>query len=330
MCKAGFAGDDAPRAVFPAVVGRPRRPGTSEWDACVGDEALSQRNTLNLSYPIEHGIVTNWDDMEKIWHHAINNELRVAPEKHPVLLIDDPFNHKSNRETMAQIMFEGFGVPALYVSSQAAMSLYASGRTTGIVLDSSGGVTRAVPIVEGCELPQANIRQEMTADDINVKPDPIQDANDNTLREFAHCGLLLGNSCTLPNGRVITIGDERFACPEALFYPPCFPHDLVGIHTMVYNSIMMCDADVRDELYGNIVLAGGSTMFRGIADRMQKEMTALVPSGVTVEIIAPPERKYSAWVGGSILASQSTFQNMWVSKEDYDELGPGVVHQRCL
>eukprot|EP01123_Difflugia_compressa_P002292 TRINITY_DN129_c1_g1_i10.p1 TRINITY_DN129_c1_g1~~TRINITY_DN129_c1_g1_i10.p1 ORF type:complete len:182 (+),score=10.65 TRINITY_DN129_c1_g1_i10:55-600(+) len=127
-----------------------------------------------------------------------------------------------------------------------------------------------------------------------------------------------------------TKGNERFRCPESLFQPSFLGRESSGIHECTYNSIMKCDVDIRKDLYGNVVLSGGTTMFAGIADRMQKELVNLAPSTMKIKIIAPPERKYSVWIGGSILSSLSTFGEMWISKEEYDESGPAIVHRKCF
>jgi len=360
--KAGFSGEEGPRAVFPGIVGRPKNPGimvgAEQKDYFVGQQAEEKRGILILKYPIEHGIVEDWEDMEKIWDHTFTNELRVVPSEHNVMLTEAPMNPKVNREKMTQIMFETFGVPGLYIAIQAVLSLYSAGKFTGIVCDSGDGVTHFVPIFDGYALPHSILRVNLAGRDLtdylvkllserghhlttSAEREIVKDIKeklcyvaldfDQEMNE-SKSGTSKEATYEMPDGQMITIGSERFRCPEALFRPSLIGKEFAGAGEQTYQSIMKSDVDVRKDLYQNIVLSGGTTLYAGLPERLTKEVQKLAPQTMAskVKVVAVPERKYCVWIGGSILSSISTFSTMWITKDEYNDAGPSIVHRKCF
>lgn len=363
VVKAGYGGDDHPCSVFSSIIAKPKTQqimvggnGGSEGEYFIGDEAQQKRGVCKVNYPIEHGIIQDWDDMKKIWQHTFSNELRDTPSEHPVLLTEAPLNPKTNREQMCKIMFEEYEVPAMYIQIQAVLSLYAAGRTTGIVVDSGDGVTHTVPIFEGYQIPHAIDKimlagRDMTTWMVKILKDSGYNYDTSAEREIvrdmkekmcyvaedyeaelkkAESGSELQKQYTLPDGNICEFAVQRFKTPEYLFNPALNGKEFGGVHKLTYNSIMNCDLDVRKDLYANIILSGGTTMFDGFGERLYKEMKELAPGTIKVKVIASPDRKYMVWKGGSTLSSLSTFSSMWITKADFEEFGETVVHRKCF
>lgn len=364
VIKAGMSGENMPTVKFPSIVGRPRSDkqmiGVETKAEYIGDEAQKMRGVLNLNYPIESGIVTNWDDMEKVWQYCFTNELRVDPSEHKVLLTEAPMNPKVNREKMTSIMFDTFNVQGLYVAIQAVLSLYSNGRTTGCVIDSGDGVTHTVPVFEGYSVPHAVFKNLVAGRAITDHMTNLLQADGITTNGGASawkqivkkmkeelCYIALNpaeekNKATsstqvtktyeLPDGSTVNVNLPRFMAPEALFHPDLIKEgdETLGMHRLCFKSITECDLDVRKDLYENIILSGGSTLYEGLPDRVEQEVDKLCPQQGVVKVIATKDRYYSVWTGGSTLSSLSTFESQWITKEEYEEIGPEIVHRKCV
>ncbi|KAG9508705.1 Beta-centractin [Fragariocoptes setiger] len=362
--KAGFAGDDEPKCIIANLVGRPKHvrvmAGSLEGDTFIGRRAEEHRGLLSLKYPVEHGTVTDWNDMELIWQYIYSKEqLQTYSEDHPVLITEAPINPRRNRERTAEILFETFNVPALFISMQAVLALYASGRTTGVVLDSGDGVTQAVPIYEGFALPLSIVRTDVAGRDITRYLKFLlrkEGLTLNTTAEFEVVKKMKEQTCyvtsnpsrvvdelttaaggdekmsySLPDGSVVDIGaNSRIKAPEILFQPNLIGSESEGISEVLVNSIAKSDLDLRKVFLENIVLSGGSTLFKGFGERLLGEVKKAVPKNSHIKIYSPPKRLYSTWTGGSILASLGTFKRMWVSKREYEEEGHRAIHRKTF
>ena len=376
-CKAGLSKDEGPRTIFPECIGYPKYRssmiGTDNSEFFIGNDAENKKAVLTLNYPIEHGVVNNWDEMEKIWGFVFTNELRVDPVEHNVMLTEAPFNPIESKDKMAQIMFETFNVKGLYIAIQGILCLYCMGKTTGMIGDMGDGVTHFVPIFEGYSLPHAIIRIDLAGRDlteymmkllteigIRFSTSAEKEITKAIKEKACYVALNFENnnpepfSYELPDGNIIVIKDQRKRCPEALFNPQLIGKEGVGIAQACYNSIQKCDIDLKQTLYNNIFLTGGTSMFEGLTERFKDEIIKLVPESMKFEVkvngvgykiekdkkenegkkkengIPDFERKYAVWLGGKALSIISSFESNWVTKTEYEEHGFTIVHRKCF
>jgi len=368
--KCGFAGSNFPAHIFPAMVGRPilrakNKDGDFELNEVeVGQRVSDLRQLLDVSYPMENGIIRNWDDMELLWNHTFGEGiLNIDPRNSKILLTEAPMNPKKNREKLIETMFEKYGVQGAYVAIQAVLTLYAQGLMTGVVVDSGDGVTHICPVVEGFGLSNLTRRLDVAGRDITNYLIKLlflrgyafnKSADFDTVRQIKekHCYVaydveqenklakettVLVETYTLPDGREIKIGAERFEAPEALFQPHLVDIEKEGLAELLFNAIQAADVDVRPDLYKHIVLSGGSTMYPGLPSRVEREIRQLYFQKIVkgdvnqynkfkIAVESPPRRKHMVFLGGAVLADlMKDNQNFWITKAEYDEKGI-----RCL
>ncbi|KAM7169302.1 actin, cytoplasmic-like [Macrochelys suwanniensis] len=352
--KSGLAGDEKPRSILPSCVGVPKIRTKNSPLYYIGESIPRRSSEVITNMVMTHGVVTDWDALEMLWHHIFYTELGVCPEELAVLVTDAPLSPTTNREKMAELLFESFEVPAMLVAHQSLLSVYSYGRTNGLVIGSGYGTSYTAPVHDGYILPHATYRLDVAGSGLTRYLAKLMGECGNPFREEElELVCKIKEQCcyipedfqaelngdekkylmdfTLPDKQVISIGSERFRCPEALFTPSVLGFPEVGIHIHAMNSIRKCKPERQAELLANMLLAGGTTMLRGFSERIKKELLRMEMVGKgQVGILASPHRSYSAWLGGSIMASLNAFQNVWISRLAYNERGPFVVHRHCF
>ncbi|KAA8906204.1 hypothetical protein DIURU_001146 [Diutina rugosa] len=367
--KIGRAGTNFPDHTFPSIVGRPILraeerntlvPSDVEIkDIMCGDEAAKVRSLLEVSYPMENGIIKNWEDMEHLWDYSFYERLKQPTQGQKVLLTEPPMNPLRNREEMVRIMFEKYQFDGVYVAIQAVLALYAQGHTSGVVVDSGDGVTHIVPVYESTVLNHQTTRLDVAGRDVTKHLISLllgrgyafnRTADFETVRQIkeklcyvsydlkfdkklADETTTLVESYELPDGRVIKVGHERYLAPECLFQPHLVGKESPGVGEMLFNTLQSCPVDTRADLMKGIVLSGGSSMYPGLPSRLEKELKQLYLTrvlgndasklkNIKLRIEDPPKRRHMVFIGGAVLANIMKDKNhLWVTRQEWEEQG---------
>jgi actin-related protein 3 len=396
--KMGYSGNVEPQYIVPTAVAKQElfgakqtQDGLSDLDFYIGNEAMSHSSSHTVDYPIRHGLIENWDDMERLWQRCFFDYLRCEPEEHYVTLTEPPLNTPENREYTAEIMFETFNVPGLYIAVQAVLALAASWTSsdvkerslTGTVVDSGDGVTHVIPVADGYVIGSCIKHIPLAGRDITAfvqqlmrdrkEPIPAGESLEvakrvkemhcytcpDLVKEFTKYDEKPDKYIRRYEGRTknkaswsCDVGYERFLGPEMFFNPEIFSGDFImPLPDVVDQSIIKCPIDCRRRLYGNIVLSGGSTMFKDFGRRLQKDVSKIVKdrmklnsekmahlTGVQtvkvespeVKVIAHDMQRFAVWFGGSMLAATSEFKRVCHTKAQYDEEGPRIARHNAV
>lgn len=367
VVKAGFSGESKPKVFEHNIAGRPKYDKVMNNglpnDTYVGNKAQKYRGLLKLRKPMDRGVVTHWDDMELIWSHIFEDCLQLnwrsnELEEHPLLITEAPSNTKENRETMCEVLFEKFNFDVLYVAPPSVLSLYSSGQTTGCVVDCGDGYCSSTPVFEGFTLPSTIRRIDLGGRDLTeqlqfyirktngvsmfksseqeivrtIKEKAGYVANNYIQEELEYNEDVSRSKVTefkLPDGQLLSLGKAKYRIPEILFDPMIIHSECDNLPTMITQSLNLVDMDIRSKLRSNVVLSGATTMFKGFGERLLNELETLTPNETQMRIVAPIQRKYTAWIGGSIFANSFAFKKLLLTKKSWSE-DPNLVHSMFL
>lgn len=365
LIKSGFAGSELPQSIIPTYVARSKyqkvmniqnsnRHSGADQTVWLGDQARELRGICRLSYPLRNPAAVQWGDLQLLWEYIYSHELQSDAKMHPLLLTETSTNTKANRSKTCELLYEGLQVPALYIQNQSILSLYASGRTSGLIVDSGDSHTTVTPVIEGYILHNAIEKSTVGGYEVTSQLQSMLRKNGYSFyssseyeiirdikERLAYVQYKAADSVKqgsedelpykLPDGQTIHISSEKHLCTELLFNPLLVGNESDGVHQMILNSIGKCDVDIRRNLFSSIVLSGGNTLFDGYGDRLLYELKRASQRDTRVKIAAPNDRILSSYIGGSILSSLSSFKNMWCSKKEYEEMGgQTAVHRKLM
>lgn len=358
LTKAGFTGEDGPRSVFSSVVGKPKNPGIlvgmEQREYYVGEDALTKLEIMNFHSPIVNGQINDWDKFETLLHYLFYSELKVVPEEISILITETPLNETKNRAKLAETLFETFNIQKIHIANSSMLGLYSYGMTSGTVVDSGFGVTSCVPIYEGYPLPHASTKCLFGGEDLsNILLSMLQTQLPSKYKGIKgrlladrikeKHGFILKNIedeenkimtdeeiyYELPDQTKVKLGPELYKHSEAIFKP--YSDSYTSVMQLIMESTSKCDPDITDEIQENICLIGGTTLMNGYYERVEHELNQKKGTN-TFKLNSSSERQYSAWIGGSIITSLNNFNYMWVTRQNYDEIGNSLeaVESKCF
>ncbi|NXU55128.1 ACL7A protein, partial [Turnix velox] len=350
--KCGFAGDPYPSHVFSSTVGKPKGEAEHNQKATfIGRDLQNSSIPLTLISPIQHGVVVDWICMQDTLECIFQTKLKIQPEDHAVLVSVPPLCSNTYKEKYAEIMFEGLHTPAIHIAYQSSLAMYSYGKTSALLVESGHGASYVVPIYDGYVLRSMAEKvdyggldvthflmkllneagNKFTEHQLNIVQDLKEKCCYTSLNFRKDLSLPVQNQqmdYKLPDGQLITVDKERFLCAEALFKPDLLGSQEPGLLQLTYACLHQSKGDIRKKMLSNILLCGGSTMMEGFADRFQMELASMCPRD-NIIIAVSPQRKSSVWIGGSILASLHSFQELWVDNNEYEEHGPSCILKKC-
>jgi actin-related protein len=364
--KAGFNGQERPKILFKNQFGEPKynkilkqfnKDNKQVKDIYIGEKCDSCLSALKLRKPVDHGSFTNSEDIIPIFNH-IFSRLKLDSEEiknHPILVSESLQNPSKNRENIASILFDYFEVPKLFFASQPILSLFATSNTTGAILESGEGVTQSCIVYEGYSIPCSFERYDYGGGDVtkylytllqnlgfyfdtsaeyqivsDIKEQLCFACPTNMIENIKKNSEFEKENYFLPDGNVIKLGEERILPPEILYNPELNGMEFPSFQNMILNSINKVDMELRPKLYESILLSGGNTSIKGTANKVYSEFKKLISQNMKIKIHSPKNPYLLCWIGGNIISGLEIFKKMWITKEEWNDIGENIVHDKTI